>query len=69
MNKNKTIGIIGTRTRDSGDDFDLTLKAFKSIYKSGDRICSGGCPKGGDRFADTIAKFKKEHPEGEIILV
>lgn len=28
---------------------------IKSLWQ-GDRICSGGCPKGGDRFADLIAR-------------
>ena len=26
------------------------------MYDEGDRIVSGGCPKGGDRFAEIIAK-------------
>jgi hypothetical protein len=26
-----------------------------NIYKKGDSICSGCCPKGGDRFAEIIA--------------
>jgi hypothetical protein len=31
-------------------------KKFFEIYEEGDWICSGGCGKGGDRFADLIAK-------------
>ncbi len=52
----KKIGIIGSRTRDSSFAFDLVKNKFLEIYKEGDRIVSGGCPKGGDRFAEVIAK-------------
>ena len=50
------IGIIGTRKRDMEKDFNLVYKVFNKIYKEGDIIISGGCPKGGDNFAYTIAK-------------
>ena len=52
----KTIGIIGSRRRDTEDDYYIVETAFFKVYKPGDRICSGGCPKGGDRFAEIIAK-------------
>jgi len=52
----KKIGIIGSRTRDTGFAFDLVKKKFLEIYEDGDQIVSGGCPKGGDRFAEVIAK-------------
>lgn len=52
----KVIGVIGTRRRDTGIAFDLVKKKFFEIYEEGDMICSGGCGKGGDRFADVIAK-------------
>ena len=52
----KTIGIIGSRRRNSQNDFELCERAFLEIYKPGDEIVSGGCPKGGDRFAEIIAK-------------
>lgn len=32
---------------------------FKEIYNEGDRIVSGGCKLGGDRFAERIAKAMK----------
>ena len=54
----KTIGIIGTRRRDTVNDFVLVEFAFFKIYEPGDRICSGLCPKGGDRFADNIPEKK-----------
>jgi len=50
------IGIIGSRRRDSEEDFIKVEKAFSSIYEPGDIIVSGGCPEGGDRFAEIIAK-------------
>ena len=52
----KIIGIIGSRRRDSEEDFLKVEMAFIDIYRSGDIICSGLCPKGGDRFAVILAK-------------
>lgn len=52
----KVIGIIGSRSRNSIHDFDKTRKVFEGVYTLGDMICSGGCPKGGDRFAEMLAK-------------
>jgi hypothetical protein len=118
----KVIGMVGSRTRDTDADYLLARDAFFEIYEEGDTLVSGGCPQGGDRFAeriadvhmvpitihkpnwnkygrsagfnrngliardadvliavvaedrkggteDTIRKFKKLHPEGEVILV
>lgn len=50
------IGIVGSRRRNSQADFLLIEKAFLNIYREGDEIVSGGCPFGGDRFAEMIAK-------------
>jgi len=55
----KTIGVIGSRSKDSDYDFQETWKAFQRVYEPGDRICSGLCPKGGDRFAVLIAERLK----------
>jgi hypothetical protein len=52
----KTIGIIGTRRRDSMKDYRLVADLFKELYDDGDRIVSGGCSSGGDRFAEQIAR-------------
>ena len=52
----KVIGIVGTRSRDSFKDFDLLRLSFDTIYEFGDTLVSGGCPQGGDRFAELIAK-------------
>ena len=51
----RTIGIVGSRRRNSPADKALLKKAFFSIYRPGDTIVSGGCPKGADRFAEEIA--------------
>jgi len=53
---NKIIGIVGTRRRDTSSVQKLIEEKFWEIYEEGDIICSGGCPKGGDRFAEAIAK-------------
>ena len=56
--KPKTIGIVGSRRRDTDEDFRKVLEVFNSIYREGDKIVSGGCPLGGDKFAEIIAKSK-----------
>ena len=50
------IGIIGTRSRDSIADYRKVADTFKDIYEDGDTIVSGGCSRGGDRFAEQIAR-------------
>jgi len=50
------IGIVGTRRRDDIDSYEKVVNALHSIFKSGDMLVSGGCPKGGDRYAEIIAK-------------
>lgn len=50
------IGIVGSRRRDTLEDYDKTLAAFFEVYNKGDTIVSGGCPRGGDRFAELISK-------------
>ena len=52
----KTIGIVGSRRRDAIEDYQKCFKVFMSYYEDGDKIVSGGCPKGGDKFAELIAK-------------
>ena len=59
----KYIGIIGSRKRDSEHDFLCCVDRFLEIYEEGDIIVSGGCPVGGDRFAEIIAEaYCKEDP-------
>jgi hypothetical protein len=50
-----TIGIIGSRRRDERADRLAVTTVFSKIYEYGDTIVSGGCPKGGDCFAEGIA--------------
>jgi len=52
----KYIGIVGSRSRDSLEDYNIVLQAYLNIIQDGDVIISGGCPKGADRFAEIIAK-------------
>jgi hypothetical protein len=53
----KKIGIVGSRRRNYFHDLDLVHGAFLEIYEKGDTLVSGGCPKGGDWFAEIIAKI------------
>jgi hypothetical protein len=55
----KRIGIVGSRRKNSEEDFKKCEKAFLSVYEDGDEIVSGGCYKGGDRFAEIIAKKRQ----------
>jgi len=52
----KVIGIVGSRRRDSTVDLEACRRIFLSVYKDGDTIVSGGCPKGGDKFAEIFSK-------------
>ena len=52
----KKIGIIGTRRRNSSEAFKKIKEAFFEVYEDGDYLVSGGCPKGGDRCAEKLAK-------------
>ena len=60
----KTIGVIGTRKRNSGEAWKKVEKTLLILYRDGDWLCSGGCEKGGDRFAEKFAK-----QEGTSILI
>jgi predicted Rossmann fold nucleotide-binding protein DprA/Smf involved in DNA uptake len=65
----KTIGIIGSRRRDSVSDYKETLKIFNATYEDGDKIVSGHCAKGGDKFAEIIAdKLGLTESNGGLIL-
>ena len=56
LQENKVIGIVGSRRRNNEDDLIKIEKLFLEIYKPGDSIVSGGCPLGGDHFAEIIAQ-------------
>ena len=56
----KVVGIIGSRRRDTDADLRLVNRTLDEVIKQYELdqfiLCSGGCPKGGDRFAEIIAK-------------
>jgi hypothetical protein len=53
------IGIVGSRRRNSSVDFQIVSDAFGTLFpQPNDKIISGGCSKGADRFAEIIAKVK-----------
>jgi hypothetical protein len=57
------IGIVGTRRRNSLYDKEQIKKELLKILEeySDVKICSGGCSRGGDYFAEELAKeFKLE---------
>jgi len=52
----KTIGIVGSRRRNSEEDYRAVEAAFAKIWKPGDNIVSGGCKKGADSFIHKLAE-------------
>jgi len=65
----KNIGIIGSRRRDTNEDYENIWEAFSRIYDKGDKIVSGGCKQGGDKFAEIIAsKLGMTEENGDLIL-
>ena len=54
----QTIGIVGSRRRNADVDYRNLVEAFDKVYRPGDCIVSGGCPKGGDAFAEAIARSR-----------
>lgn len=57
--KPEVFGIIGSRRRDTEEDYRKTFAIFTVMFnvERGDRIVSGGCPQGGDRFAERIVEY------------
>lgn len=55
----KVIGIVGSRRKNSSTDLKRCYDAFINVYIKGDTLVSGGCPKGGDRFAEKFAEHMK----------
>ena len=58
----KTIGIVGSRRRSSANDMVdcmAALDIYLAKHKISEyRLVSGGCPKGADNFAESIAKTR-----------
>lgn len=55
------VGIVGTRKRDTDIAFKKVKKSFFNLPREVRTNCwivSGGCPKGGDRFAEMLARRK-----------
>lgn len=52
----KIIDIVGTRRRDTASAFKEIKRVFDLKYEDGDIICSGGCKKGADRYAEQLTK-------------
>lgn len=50
------IGVVGSRRRNSNEDFSACENLVLKLFKEGDTLVSGGCPVGGDYFAEIIAK-------------
>lgn len=65
----KVIGIVGSRRRDSNDDYLLLIKAFEKIWKIDDRLVSGGCPQGADRTGGTEDTIKKADKFGKTLVL
>jgi hypothetical protein len=51
----KKIIIIGSRRRNTSEDYHSVYKLFRKMYNEGDIIVSGGCLDGADHFAELIA--------------
>ena len=54
--KPRCIGIVGSRRRDSEEDWRKVWEVFDEHYRPGDTIVSGGCEQGADSVAERIAK-------------
>lgn len=56
--KPRCIGIVGSRQRNTFNDCVICNRVLNSLIRPGDTLVSGGCPTGGDRFAENIAKSR-----------
>jgi hypothetical protein len=59
MAKRFFLGVVGSRERCSKEDYKLIEDRIFSFYDIHERnliLVSGGCPEGGDRFAEDIAR-------------
>ncbi len=65
----KVIGIVGSRRRNTDTDLKQLLTAFLEIYKPGDKIVSGGCTQGGDKFAELIAEKLNLTEENGFLII
>ncbi len=49
------IGVVGSRRRNSAQDLSIVREVVRELWRPGDRLVSGGCPKGADRLAEIVA--------------
>ena len=52
------IGIVGSRRRVTTNDRAMVIHAFDCISDSNPIIISGGCDKGADYWAETLARIR-----------
>lgn len=52
----RCIGVVGSRRRASSGDYRLLHHHFFQTWEEGDTVVSGGCPTGGDQFAEQICR-------------
>jgi len=65
----KKIIIIGSRRRNTFEDYKVVYNEFKKCYADGDIIVSGGCSRGGDAFAERIARrLNLTEKNGKLII-
>ena len=57
--KPKRIAIVGSRRRNTANDHVALCAAFDKIYNRGDIIVSGGCSRGADNMAESIARVRQ----------
>jgi hypothetical protein len=55
----KCIGIVGSRRRNTQLDYLIVWANLRDNFKRGDTIVSGGCPVGGDKWAEILAEKGK----------
>lgn len=51
------IGIVGSRSRNTEQDFNKVLEALTKVFRPGDTFVSGKASKGADMFAHKISVF------------
>ena len=60
LGKYTVVGIVGSRSRDSINDYDLVIEKLREVIRENKIehliICSGGASDGADDFARTIAE-------------